>query len=125
MADDYQRPNGIIGTRDGKTLFITDRKSKKTFTYKINADGTLSNKKLFADVGSDGMTLDEKGNLYLTTDAVLVFNPDGKEIAKIQIPEKPSNLCFGDKDSKTLFITARKGFYSVKMSVAGMYGPGR
>ena len=125
VADDYQKPNGIIGSRDGKMLYLTDRKAKKTYTHKINADGTLSDKKFFANVGSDGMTLDERGNLYVTTDVVHVFNPDGKEIARVEVPEKPSNLCFGDKDGRTLFITAGKSFYSVKMSVAGMYGPGR
>jgi gluconolactonase len=124
VVDDYHKPNGIIGSKDGQILYITDRKSKKTYTHKINADGTLSDKKFFASVGSDGMTLDEKGNLYVTTDAVHIFSPDGKEIAVIKVPETPSNLCFGDKDSRTLFITAGKGFYSVQMAVAGMYGPG-
>jgi len=123
VGDDYQKPNGIIGSKDGQILYISDYKDKKIYAYKINADGTLSDKKLFANLGSDGMTLDEQGNLYVTTKAVHVFSPDGKEIAMIKVPERPSNLCFGDKDSRTLFITAGKSFYSVKMSVAGMHGP--
>ena len=106
-------------------LYVPDRETKKTYNYSISPDGTLSDKRIFADVGSDGMTLDEKGNFYVITDAVHVFNPSGEEIAVIQIPERPSNLCFGGPDRKTLFITAHTGFYSVDMSVAGMPGPNR
>jgi gluconolactonase len=65
------------------------------------------------------MTLDEKGNLYLTGEGVVVYSPEGKKIAEIAVPERPANVCFGGADNKTLFITARTGFYAVKMSVAG------
>jgi plastocyanin len=65
------------------------------------------------------MTLDNQGNLYLTAGTVLVFNPQGKKIADIPFPERPSNVCFGGKDGKTLFVTARTGFYSLDMKVAG------
>ena len=119
VADDFRRPNGIVGTPDGKTLYITDRTGKKTFRYKINDDGTLSDKTLFAEVGSDGMTLDAKGNLYTTLKHVTVFSPDGKQIAEIKTPKPPSNVCFGGPGRTTLFITARDGFYAVKMAVAG------
>lgn len=119
VANDFQRPNGIVGTPDGKTLYITDRTGKKTFRYKINDDGTLSDKKLFAEVGSDGMALDAKGNLYTTLKHVTVFSPEGKPIAEIQTPKPPSNVCFGGPGRTTLFITARDGFYAVKMAVAG------
>ena len=65
------------------------------------------------------MTIDNKGNLYLTSGGILAFNQKGKKIAEIKFPERPSNVCFGGKDGKTLFVTARTGFYSLDMKVAG------
>ena len=121
VADDLDTPNGVIGTPDGKTLYVADPGAKKTWKYEIESadEGTLANKTLFAEVGSDGMALDNRGNVYLTWGNVLVFSPEGKKLAEIEFPEKPANLCFGGKDGKTLFATARKGFYSFEMAVAG------
>ena len=121
VGDDFKRPNGVLGTPDGKTLYVADPGEQKTYSYTVESpdEGTLSNKKLFADVGSDGMTLDNRGNLYLTWGTVQVFNPTGKKIGDIKFPEKPSNICFGGKDGKTLYVTARTGFYSLEMQVAG------
>ncbi|GAJ11338.1 unnamed protein product, partial [marine sediment metagenome] len=86
----------------------------------INKDGTLSNKKFFAPEGSDGMTIDNEGNVYLTTGAVVVYNKKGEKIETIEVPEGPANVCFGGKDKRTLFITARTSFYSVRMRVKGI-----
>ena len=117
VIDDMVRPNGIIGTRNGKVLYVTDHGGKKTFVYTINKEGTLSNKKLFAPEGSDGMTIDNEGNVYLTTRAVVVYNKKGEKIETIEVPEGPANVCFGGKDKRTLFITARTSLYSVRMRV--------
>jgi gluconolactonase len=116
---DLVRPNGVIGTPDGKRLYVAGHGGKKTFVYDINEDGTLSNKKLFAPEGSDGMTIDNQGNIYLTTDVVAVYNSKGEKIETIQIPETPANVTFGGKDKRTLFITARTSLYSVRMRVRG------
>ncbi|MEA3226231.1 MAG: SMP-30/gluconolactonase/LRE family protein [Planctomycetota bacterium] len=120
VIDDMVRPNGVIGTPDGKKLYVTDHGGGKTFAYAINEDGTLSNKKLFAPEGSDGMTIDNEGNVYLTTSAVSVYNKEGRKIETIEIPERPSNVTFAGSDRKTLFITARKSLYSVRMRVKGV-----
>jgi gluconolactonase len=120
VIDDMVRPNGIIGTRNGKRLYVTDHGGKKTFVYRINKDGTLSKKKLFAPEGSDGMTIDNEGNIYLTTNAVVVYNKKGEKIETIKVPEGPANVTFGGKDKKTLFITARTSLYSVRMRVKGI-----
>ncbi len=120
VVDDMVRPNGIIGTPDGKLLYVTDHGGKKTFVYSVDKDGTLSNKKLFAPEGSDGMTIDNKGNVYLTTRAVVVYNKKGVRIETIEVPEGPANVCFGGKDNRTLFITARTSLYSVRMRVKGI-----
>jgi gluconolactonase len=118
VVDDMVRPNGVIGTTDGKRLYVSDHGGGMTFVYSINKDGTLSNKKLFSLEGSDGMTIDNEGNVYLTTDVVAVYNKNGERIETIEVPEQPANVCFGGKDKRTLFITARTSLYSVRMRVA-------
>ncbi|MFA5239283.1 MAG: SMP-30/gluconolactonase/LRE family protein [Phycisphaerae bacterium] len=115
VINDMARPNGIIGTPDGKTLYVADHGASKTFVYTINADGTLSDKKLFAAEGSDGLTIDNEGNIYLTNSVVAVFNKAGEKIESITVPEQPSNVSFGGKDKQTLFITARTSLYSIQM----------
>jgi len=120
VIDDMVRPNGVIGTPDGRTLYVTDHGGRKTFSYAVNDDGSLSNKKLVAPEGSDGMTIDNEGNIYLTTSVVAVYNKDGEKIAAIELPEWPSNVCFGGKDGQTLFITARTSLYSVRTRVKGV-----
>jgi len=125
VVDDMVRPNGVIGTADGKRLYVADHGGGKTFVYSINEDGTLSNKKLFAPEGSDGMTVDNEGNVYLTTDVVAVYNKNGERIETIEVPEQPANVCFGGEDKRTLFITARTSLYSVRMRVADKTTEGR
>ncbi len=120
VIDDMTRPNGLIGTPDGKTLYVADAGANQTFAYKINPDGSLTNKKLFAPQGSDGMTIDTDGNIYLTRQEVTVYDKSGRKIQTIDIPERPSNLCFGSKDKKTLFITARTSLYSVRTQTKGL-----
>ena len=120
VISDYKQPNGLIGTPDGKTLYVSDINDGKIWKYAIEPDGTLSNKTFFAPEGSDGMTIDNKGNVYLTNKTVSVFNPKGENIAKIEVPETPSNVCFGGKKRNILFITARTSVYTLKMRVKGV-----
>lgn len=120
VIDDLEKPNGVIGTRHPYRLFVADAGAGKTYVYDIERDGSLSNRKLFAPQGSDGLALDERGNLYLTDEGISVYNPAGEKIAAIEVPERPSNMTFCGEDRKTLFITARTGLYAVKMNVAGM-----
>ncbi len=120
VIDDLVRPNGVLGTVDGKKLYVADAGDGKTYVYNINKDGTLSNRKFFAPVGSDGMTIDTKGNIYMTRGVVWIYNPKGEEIEKIELAEAPANVCFGGKDRKTLFITARTSLYSVRMRAKGL-----
>jgi gluconolactonase len=121
VINDLKQPNGIIGTPDGKYLYVADIRDKKTWRYTINRDGTLSGKKLFANLGSDGMTIDNRGNIYLTGKGVTVLNPNGEIITKIPVEENwTANVCFGGKDRHLLFITASKSVYGLKMFVKGV-----
>ena len=115
-----KQPNGIIGTPDGKTLYVADIGAGKTYRYDIAADGGLKNRKPFCALGSDGMTIDAAGNVYLTGRGVTVFDKNGKQVAHIAVPEVwTANVCFGGADMKTLFITAGPGLYSIPIKVKG------
>lgn len=121
VTNDLKKPNGIIGTPDGKHLYVADIEGNKIYTYTIEKDGTLSGKKLFAEMGSDGMTIDDAGNVYLVGKGVTVFNSRGEKIDSIAVP-KPwtANITFGGKDLDTLFITASDALYSIKTRVHGV-----
>ncbi|WP_209405914.1 SMP-30/gluconolactonase/LRE family protein [Pseudozobellia sp. WGM2] len=121
IDDNYEQPNGIIGSADGKTLYVSDNGAKKTYVYTIEKDGSLSNKRLFADMGSDGMTVDNLGNVYLTGDGVTVFNSKGEKIEHIDVPEKwTANVTFAGPDQNILFITAMDSVYTLDMAVHGV-----
>lgn len=121
VAADLQQPNGIVGTPDGKYLYVADIGANKTYKYSIGPAGTLTDKQLFTEQGSDGMTLDNKGNVYLTGKGVTVYDPQGNKIAHIDIDEPwTANLCFGGKNKDQLFITASKAIYVLPMKVRGV-----
>ncbi|MCY7357699.1 MAG: SMP-30/gluconolactonase/LRE family protein [Rudanella sp.] len=121
VATDLKQPNGIVGTPDGKYLFVADIRDSKTYKYDIGKDGSLANRQLFTEMGSDGITIDKQGNVYMTGRGVTVFDPTGKKLMNIPVPAKwTANLCFGGKDRKTLFITASESVYVLPMAVQGV-----
>ncbi len=124
VAADLQQPNGLIGTPDGTMLYVADIRARKTYAYDIRSDGSLANKRLFCEMGSDGMTIDHEGNVYLTGRGVTVFDAEGKKIDQIEIPGKwTANVCFGGADRQTLFITASDSLYAIRTRVKGVSSP--
>jgi len=120
VTTDLVRPNGIIGTPDGRTLFVADVRAGRTYAFDIQPDGALTNRRVRCELGSDGMTLDAEGNLYLTGKGVSIFDPRGKQIGQIDVPEPwTANVSFGGRDHQTLFITASKGLYAIRLRVRG------
>ena len=116
-----QKPNGIIGDSKNQNLFVADIVGGKTYKYKIKKDGTLFNKTMFCNMGSDGMTIDKNRNIYLTGNGVTVFNKNGLQIKHISIPEKwTSNVTFGGKNFSTLFITASESVYMLPTRMKGL-----
>lgn len=114
------QPNGITGSPDGKYLFVADIRDNKTYRYEITGAGEITNRQLFVPQGSDGIRLDEKGNLYLSGRGVTIFNPEGVKIGFIPVPSGwVGNLCFGGADRKLLFITASESVYTLQMNVKG------
>lgn len=122
VATDLTQPNGIIGTPNGKTLYVADIGARKTYAFDIQPNGSLDNKRLFCELGSDGMTLDSEGNVYLTGRGVTVFNSSGEKIHHIEVPERwTANVTFGGKERNLLFITASESVYGLKMRVKGAF----
>ncbi len=120
VTDDLKKPNGITGAPDGKKLFVSDIGAGKTWRYDVQPDGALTNKTFFCALGSDGMTIDAEGNLYLTGHGVTVFDKTGEQIDHIDVQEPwTANVCFSGKDHQTLFITASESLYSIKLRVPG------
>ena len=118
IITDIPKPNGVVGTEDGSTLYVASTELRKVFRYDIESDGTVSNRTEFADQGSDGMTLDEQGNVYLTwVGGVSVRSPAGEELEFIETAQMPANVGFGGRDGRTLFMTSRTSLYSIRMNV--------
>lgn len=120
VATDLTQPNGLIGTPDGRTLYVADIGAARTYAYSIGKDGSLSDRRLFCEMGSDGMTLDSEGNVYLTGRGVTVFDSQGRQIEKITVPEPwTANVTFGGPGRDLLFITAGRSVFGVKLRVRG------
>ena len=120
VTDDLNKPNGITGTPDGKRLFVADIGADRTYVYDIQPDGSLANKKLFCRKGSDGMTIDEQENIIITGHGVTIFDKTGSLVEHIDVREPwTANVSFGGPDHKTLFITASKCLYSIRMKFKG------
>ena len=112
IADKMGTTNGIEVSPDGKTLYVNESAQRNIWSFPIQADGTLGEKRLlkqFPDHGFDGMRCDVDGNLYITRygkGTVVVLSPEGKELREIDVLGKqPSNLCFGGPDGRTVYVT--------------------
>jgi gluconolactonase len=120
-AAEFVQPNGLVGTADGRTLFVADIGDRKTYRFTIGESGALTDRTLFTEMGSDGMSLDAEGNVYLTGRGVTVFNPRGEQIEHIPIEQRwTANVTFGGADRQTLFITAMGSVYTLPMKVKGV-----
>jgi gluconolactonase len=127
VASDFDKPNGLAFSPDERTLYIDDSARRHIRAFNVDADGSLRNGSLFAEMPSsapgspDGMKVDIDGRLYVAgPEGLWVFDPSGKRLGILDIPEKPSNCCWGDADRRTLFITAKSSVYRVRMKTPGV-----
>jgi gluconolactonase len=135
LIDNLKNPNGVILSPDEKTLYIIPSGSKEMMSYPVDAPGKIGMGKVFCtlqqpmgkdNTGGDGLTVDIKGNLYITSALGLqVHDPAGKLLGIIAFPEQPANVAFGGADMKTLFVTARTSLYICPMEIAGHRFPGK
>jgi gluconolactonase len=127
IISDLPRPNGVAFSPDEKFLYIADSGKRVWMRYRVQPDGSVTEGKLFLDPspdpakgGPDGIRLDENGNLYgAGPGGVWIISPEGKHLGTVNVPEVVSNVAWGDKDRKSLYITASTSVYRIKLSVAG------
>ncbi|MER3415292.1 MAG: gluconolactonase [Gemmataceae bacterium] len=134
LIDDLPNPNGVILSPDETKLYVVPTGQAQVMVYPVEAPGKLGPGKVFCSLkqpegrqntGGDGLTVDCKGNLYITSVLGLqVFNPDGQLLGIIKFPEQPANVTFGGPDLKTLYVTARTSVYTAPMAVQGHRFPG-
>ena len=129
LADRLAFPNGIAFSPNGKKLFVCESAKNRILTFRVNDNGTLSDKTIFAELPGgdpDGLAFDAEGNLYVAHfggNAIYVLSPNGEIKEKIITPGKnPSNLEFGGEDMKTLFITEDEtnSVYSLQVEIPGL-----
>jgi gluconolactonase len=128
LVKDFVRPNGLAFSPDEKKLYVNDSEKGHIRVFDVSGDGTLANGRIFAELKDsskagvpDGMKVDVRGNVYSTgAGGVWVFSPAGNLLGKIEVPETSANLAWGDRDSKTLYITANKSVYRIRLNVAGV-----
>jgi gluconolactonase len=131
IVTDVQKPNAILLSPDMKMLYVADSNPKGNqhlLAFPLREDGTVGPKRLLHDFGKqrgiDGMCADAKGNIYGAagrgeSGGVYVFSPEGKHLAFIPVPETPTNCVFGDRDRKTLYVSAGKSLYRIKLNAEG------
>ncbi len=105
---------GLSKAQPGRPFYVTNEAEQRTYRGQVNADGTMSELRLFAEQGGESVVQDAAGNVYLAAGQVFVYNPAGKMIEVIAVPERPLGLVFGGKDSKTLFMLTSSSLYAVQ-----------
>jgi len=133
VTTDVRKPNGLVISPDGKTLYVSDHNGEAALAralvaYPLNADGTVGPRRVLHDFGKergiDGMTVAADGTVVATAGAkaaggVYFFAPDGKKLGFLPTPEDPNNCCFAGQDRRTLYVTAGKSLYRVTLTLAG------
>ena len=127
--DELVRPNGVILSNNGRTLYVADNAEKMIWAYHIRARSELDRRRPFAwmdpnaEGGPDGMAVDAQGNVYAAGQGMIwVWDSNGSLIGQVPVPEEPSNCTFGGPENRTLYITARTSLYRIKLNVPGGRG---
>jgi gluconolactonase len=129
LIEDLPNPNGVILSPDENTLYVIPSGQAEMMAYPVESPGKPGQGRVFCKLeqaegqrngGGDGLTVDRRGNLYITSKlGVQVFTPEGKLLGIIQTPEQPANVTFGGKDLKALYVTARTSVYKIPMYAEG------
>ena len=128
LVKDFVRPNGIVFSPDETKLYVNDSQKGHIRIFEVKPDGMLQQGQLFAELeppsekgAADGMIVDQKGNVYSTgPGGVWIFSPEGELLGIIETPEAPTNLAWGDRDYKTLYITASTSLYRIRLQIQGI-----
>ncbi len=128
LVKDLVLPNGIAFSPDEQKLYVNNSEAGYIAVFDVKPDGTVTNERLFAELKDasqsgvpDGLKVDLEGNVYSTgPGGVWIFSRDGKLLGKISVPETATNLAWGESDRKTLYITASKSLYRIRLKIAGV-----
>ncbi len=128
LVKDMIRPNGLAFSPDEKKLYVADSQEGNIRVFDVKSDGTLANQRMFAELKvpgqeplADGMKVDMQGNIYSTgPEGIWIFSPQGKLLGRIKLPEKPTNVGWGDSDNKALYITTYTSIYRIRLKIPGM-----
>jgi gluconolactonase len=128
LTRELSRPNGIVFSPDQSRLYVADSEETVVHVYDVSADGSISNRRVFADPTdadakgtTDGMEVDEAGTLYTTgPGGVWIYAPDGTLLDRIDVPQRTTNLAFGGEDRTTLYITAPSAVYRTTVTTPGL-----
>jgi gluconolactonase len=127
LTKDLTQPNGLAFSPDGKHFYVDDSEQRNIRVYEVAPDGTLANGRIFGeepggkgDGVPDGIKVDKKGNLFVTgPKGIWVWDAKGNHLGTIVMPEQPANMNWGDKDYRTLYITATTSVYRLEMKTQG------
>jgi gluconolactonase len=126
-VDDFERPNGLCFTRDERRLFVNDTARKHIRVFDVTPSGTLTNGRVWAETkgdkpgAPDGMKIDSAGNVYCCgPGGIHVFDPDGRLLEILEVPEYTANFAWGDDDYRSLFVTASTSLYRIRRTIAGL-----
>jgi len=128
LTKELTQPNGLAFSPDGKKFYVDDSEQRNIRVYDFQQDGTLNNGRIFASEAGpqkvgvpDGMKVDREGNLFVTgPEGIWVWDPDGRHLGTVVMPEQPANLAWGDPDYGTLYITATKSVYKLRTKTRGL-----
>ncbi len=127
LTRDLTQPNGLAFSPDGKKFYVDDSERRNIRVYDVNTDGSLSNGRVFGeepggknDGVPDGIKVDTNGNLFVTgPKGIWVWDAKGNHLGTIVMPEQPANLTWGEKDYRTLYITATTSVYRLETKTQG------
>ena len=126
LDDTFEGPNGLAFSPDETVLYVDDSARGHIRAFDVEAGGTLSNCRLFAELRgpgegvTDGMKVDIQGNVYCTgPGGIWVHDEAGEKLGILKFPEVPANLAWGNNDLKTMYVTARTGIYRVRTQISG------
>jgi len=127
LIQDLKQPNGLAFSPDGKHLYVDDDDQKSIHVYDVTPDGSMTNGRIFGEEHGakgegvpDGMKVDKRGNLFVVgPKGIWVWDAKGNHLGTIVMPEQPANLTWGDKDYRTLYITATTSVYRLRTKTRG------
>jgi gluconolactonase len=127
LTKDLAQPNGLAFSPDGKSFYVDDSEKRNIRVYDVASDGTLSHGHIFGEEPGakhegvpDGIKVDKSGNLFVTgPKGIWIWDAKGNHLGTIALPEQPANLAWGDKDYRTLYITATTSVYRLEMKTQG------